>query len=806
MKQVALENRMVFLGHNRSLAAFNDAEQTGHAERTPYVQSLLRTYVESLAELVAAGTTRETASIGLAHARLLTTLDPWAVAYIAVRTALALVLQGTNRHGEHTNLRILGHEVGRNVYTELILSQFKELSPDLYHVLTQDLHRRQSTDVKHRLATFKAQAATHGVKFATWPVGAVDQVGLWLIDQMRLLKLIELGPMKTGPGKRWPVDVYVTPEIQDMVDQMKEHCSYSRPMYMPCVYKPLPWDGLDGGGFHTPEMQRRLPYFVAGRTSVRERLLKNAPLTMARKSINALQSTRWQVNGKILDIATVLSKTLNRGEIKSGEAPDKPYPIDLPKKGRTAVQNSVLDRWKGEMREWYTANRLHKTGRARIGTALRIAQEFRHDDFWFVHFCDSQGRMYPSTTGISPQGSDLQRALIKFHKGERVWEDKAQYWFRILGANKFGFDTAPLDERAAWPDANWDMILECACNPTTCLAWMDADKPFQFLAWCMEYVNFRQSTHPETFLSYLPVGLDGSCSGLQHFSAMLRDEVGAEATNLIPSELRQDIYGRVAKATQARIEADHGDTTGMRLPWLQTGVTRTHCKRITMCTPYNLSKDTGTKYVRDEHVVNLPIFPRSDQFKAAMYFTNHAWAAIAEVVVAARAGMEWLGRAARTIVKNGQDVDGTIHWETPSKFIASQTYNQVKQHRINTHIYGLQKIKVLSEIDEAHANDHVMGLAPNFVHSYDAAHMHATINAISDVMPGVSLSMIHDDFGTHAAHTQLMYKTVREEFVGMYIDCDPLEDFRQQYEIDEPIPPKGTFDIRQVINAPYAFS
>uniref|UniRef100_UPI002FBEC18E DNA-directed RNA polymerase n=1 Tax=Escherichia coli TaxID=562 RepID=UPI002FBEC18E len=60
-----------------------------------------------------------------------------------------------------------------------------------------------------------------------------------------------------------------------------------------------------------------------------------------------------------------------------------------------------------------------------------------------------------------------------------------------------------------------------------------------------EYAGVQH--HGLSYNCSLPLAFDGSCSGIQHFSAMLRDEVGGLAVNLLPSETVQDIYGIVAK-------------------------------------------------------------------------------------------------------------------------------------------------------------------------------------------------------------------------------------------------------------------
>lgn len=62
-------------------------------------------------------------------------------------------------------------------------------------------------------------------------------------------------------------------------------------------------------------------------------------------------------------------------------------------------------------------------------------------------------------------------------------------------------------------------------------------------------------------MSHLPVHMDGSCNGLQHYAAMGGDELGAALVNLSPSERPQDVYSGVASLVAQRVaidaEADH---------------------------------------------------------------------------------------------------------------------------------------------------------------------------------------------------------------------------------------------------------
>ncbi|MDO3385991.1 hypothetical protein QWI17_09095, partial [Gilvimarinus sp. SDUM040013] len=106
--------------------------------------------------------------------------------------------------------------------------------------------------------------------------------------------------------------------------------------------------------------------------------------------------------------------------------------------------------------------------------------------------------------------------------------------------------------------------LAIAADPFQARGWADhvgaqaIDKPWQFLAFCLEWKGYCE--HGDRFVSKLPIAMDGSCSGIQHFSAMLRDEVGGAAVNLVPSDLPADVYGLVAKKVIERAihDAKHG--------------------------------------------------------------------------------------------------------------------------------------------------------------------------------------------------------------------------------------------------------
>jgi DNA-directed RNA polymerase len=305
--------------------------------------------------------------------------------------------------------------------------------------------------------------------------------------------------------------------------------------------------------------------------------------------------------------------------------------------------------------------------------------------------------------------------------------------------------------------------------------------------------------------------MDGSCNGLQNLSAMFRDEIGGQATNLTANTVMEDIYNRVAKAATERLKAytpkDEGEAR-LRTLWLEHGISRKAVKRSVMTTPYGVTERTATEYVIDDYLREGlgPTFDKTEYRKAAQMLMSCVWPAIGDVVVKGREAMDWLKKSARVILDNIPDgEEPAIWWRSPSGFIACQDYFDSEIHRINTRLHGPVKIRVLSETDDPDRQRHANGLAPNFVHSLDAAHLHLTTSEASK--RGItSLAMIHDDYGTHAADSQKLFEIIREQFVAMYLACDPPADLRAKYpQISEP-PAKGNLDIMQVLESEYFFS
>merc|ERR1712232_1175128 len=170
------------------------------------------------------------------------------------------------------------------------------------------------------------------------------------------------------------------------------------------------------------------------------------------------------------------------------------------------------------------------------------------DELYFPHNIDFRGRAYPIPPHLNHIGDDVCRGLLMFADPKPLGEE-GEYWLKISLANLLGKDKLPFQERIAYIDESKDWILQVADDPlgeANLPRWIDApDGPWQTLARILELADAWRSPDVRTFLSSQPVHLDGSCNGLQHYAALGRDEEGAKAVNLTPSDKPQDVYSIV---------------------------------------------------------------------------------------------------------------------------------------------------------------------------------------------------------------------------------------------------------------------
>jgi DNA-directed RNA polymerase, mitochondrial len=540
------------------------------------------------------------------------------------------------------------------------------------------------------------------------------------------------------------------------------------------------------------------------------RRLDNADLRQEYSCLNALQRTAWQINKPLLEVLrTVWDSGQQWGKLPAkDDLPLPMYPFDRDPRELTGAERQEFLLWSRQRNAIYSHNNRTVSKRIQVERTLQVAEDYaKNDEFYYVWQNDFRSRKYASCTFLSPQSADWSKSLLTFRNGVAInnWDDAR--WLCIHGANLYGNDKITLDQREGWAWDKSDEFVRIAENPYDNLLWLEADKPYQFLAWCFEFAQLvRQGWG---YLSTLPVSADGSCNGLQHLSAILRDTRGGRATNLLPAAQPQDIYTEVAMEAMARVMLED---TEMSRQWKRFGVTRKLTKRPVMIVPYSGTKHSCRAYIQEameEQINETGDNPFGDDlFPASVYLANYVWDAISNVIVSASKVMDYI----KSVGDVYADVNKHMEWVTPTGWLVLQSYNNTTTKRIKTHINGeIVKLNMLEEGSTVSRRRTGTGSSPNFIHSLDAAAMTKTINAC--VNRGIlDFAMVHDSYGTHSSHMPMMSDLIRQEFVKMYEEHDVLTELRDHAiqtlgTEDVPLPPVlGDLDIRRVLESEYFFA
>lgn len=218
---------------------------------------------------------------------------------------------------------------------------------------------------------------------------------------------------------------------------------------------------------------------------------------------------------------------------------------------------------------WEIQNPEARASKIREAKAVgSIAYRFLGQEFYHLYTYDFRGRKYPNTAYFHEQGTDASRGMLLRADCKPVGP-VGKWWLLVSIASNWAGDAGrddgyktdkiPLQDRAKWVLDNKEIILSYASDPKVHQGWMKADKPWQFLAACMEYKKIEEweanRTDPNSFYcSHLEVYIDGSNNGSQHLSALTKDEITAPHVNLVPLDLPGDLYKYVADHVWKKIE------------------------------------------------------------------------------------------------------------------------------------------------------------------------------------------------------------------------------------------------------------
>lgn len=719
---------------------------------------------------------------GFAGLEVLLAFDTAAVSAAAIKALLQHI------HEPHMTATACAGRIGQRVQQELF-----------YHSLAKDRGEALASKRARRAKVGRASLQT-GLKvdptyrFEPWPRAISVAVGYALLEAIiTRTGWVELHETRTN--KRVKHTVRRT-KLFYLFAQYWMQTQTFRPQYLPMVVPPRPWDSNSSGGYTTDLIPPVTFLRIPGKKG------RNPAPQALYDTINRIQSVPWRINRQVYDVyseAIRIEHTVGDLPPSMGQmyatsyVPRKEDETPEERAGRATTNRRVFSARRQAEGRWFMHHQINRVARDFVG----------YDRIWFPTSLDFRGRIYPVPVVLTPQGNDASKALLEFSDG-KVLTDAGWRWLKIHGGNCWdnGLTKRAFADRIKWVEEHAQQILTTAEAPLDYTWWSGADEPWQFLAFCFEY---RRLTLDPTLPSHLPVSQDGTCNGLQHFSAMLRDPVGGAATNLTEGVRPRDIYQLVADRVNERLLQD---ATNISLKWVGLGIDRKATKRQVMTLPYGSTRWSCFEYTRqwyDEktEALEIDVFADTEIQEALVHLSNLIWESIGDVVVAARAAMKWLRDVAAAIGAQ------PIHWTSPTGLVVNQAYVQMRSARIKTYLNGkIYLPRILEETKEIDRSKQRNAISPNFVHSYDAAHVVLTADALHAL--GIkTYGFVHDSYASLAEDADTVARVLRETFVALHeepaLDVLAKEIRAQGYAIPDP-PPCGDLDLGEVLKSPYFFA
>lgn len=740
--------------------------------------------------------------------------------------------------------------IGRTLEDEIRFGRIRDKEKEHFKkAIAENLNKRAGASYKkaymQAVETSMLEQGQLEDAWGTWSPTEAVHVGIKMLEiVIQSTQLVELKRYGAGNAAADVEMIHLSDFWVKKMAQRGFSLAGIAPVYQPCVVPPKPWTGVVGGGYWA-KGRRPLPLIRLGSKSAVARY-EDVYMPEVYDAVNIIQNTPWKVNKKVLDVVNMVEK-LNNTPIDDIPQMEPMKPEDYA--GETEEE---LKAWKKAAAGIYRREKARQSRRLSLSFIVNQANKFsQFKAIWFPYNMDWRGRVY-AVPMFNPQGNDMQKGLLTLAVGKPIGADGFK-WLKVHGANCAGIDKVTFEERIKWVEDNHDNIMATAKAPMDSIEWWGKlDSPFCFLAFCFEYAGVMH--HGLSYSCSLPIAFDGSCSGIQHFSAMLRDHIGGHAVNLTPSGKVQDIYRIVSDRIEEELKVllvngtdnemvTHEDkktgeiterlklgTRELARQWLTYGMSRKVTKRSVMTLAYG-SKEYGFADQVYEDIVMPAIDSGSgamftEPSQASRFMAKMIWEAVSVTVVAAVDAMKWLQGAAKLLAAEVKDKKTgeilkpclPVHWVTPDGFPVWQEYRKKDTTRLNLMFLGsfnLQPTVNKGTKKELDKHKQESGISPNFVHSQDGSHLRKTVVHTHRKYGVMSFAVIHDSFGTIPADAEYLFRGVRETMVETYRDNDVLLDFYEQFEYQlhesqrdklPELPKKGKLNIEDILSSDFAFA
>lgn len=699
--------------------------------------------------------------------------------------ALGVVVDAIGSEQDHKKLALA---VGRVLRDELRAGRIEKRNADLLRLIRRVKGPAALADARTLQAIRLDPSA--------WTPSEQREVGsLLLLVICRGTSLIELATVL----RRGKLHQVVRPTLEALALLASKPPLPLNIRRFPMVVPPRPWEGMHGGG----HLDNDDP-LVRSRAGLNLSYLTPDAMAPVLRTVNALQAQELRVDPGMValqreawdhNIRDLFPVT--RDPLTAPPRPPSDDPAEL-KAWHRAKQAASDDRRGGA------------ATRKRIEEAIRQCEAVAGVPVWFSFCADFRGRIYSSNRYATHQGPDWEKASIELGHGDQC-SVEAFEWLLKAAAGHWGL-RATWQARLQWGRENLALMIAAAEAPLDRLElWRGAKEPWQFLQLCRAIAAQVADPHSPCAT---PVRFDQCCSGAGIAAALVRDRKLARLTNLIGAT-PHDLYGHVAEQVvhALRLDLSNGLTgeRGHAERWLRLGVDRALLKAPVMTSLYGATHmgliDTLIGSLQERDPRRLWEWEQGYVWPAR-YMARHLKAILATELAGATAISTWLrDTSCRVLGKNR-----LMQWTTPSGMVMRLGAAHDARSTVQTLMRGNRKWKTWTDHaipGELSARATNRALAPNVIHSFDAAFLHGIV--CTSVASGRPLLTNHDCFATIPRDAGWLHHTLHDHLRAMYLPewltimRDEIADAAGGLTIKPP-PCVGDLCPGEIGNNPHAFS
>ena len=659
--------------------------------------------------------------------------------------------------------------VGSACEAECQMVYYEQEAPALVATLKKNYwHQAKGTEYKRKCI----QTLMHKQQISPWHAWDKNtkiKIGSWLIDCLcEISGWFERELVRKG---KKTINI-LSPSVEliqhkDAVMKMAEMFS---PLAKPMLIPPRNWHSLQDGGYYLNDLNKC------------HSLIRRSEGTLIQgeipyQFINKIQQVEYSLNPFIVKVAKELEERgISVGKFRpviDHQLPPKPFDIDTNEDARKAWKRDAT-----QIRNLQAAE-VRKSCRTRM--TMNCVREFENRSFYIPWSFDYRGRAYPIPAFLTPQDTDFGKSLLLFTKGAKI-NPQGMQWLKFQLATTYGLDKATMDERLAWAEnpQNHELCCRIARDPIGNIAdWEAADEPWQFLAAVEEYVHLY---YGHTDKTHLPVATDATCSGLQILAGLAKDESTAKIVNVVGSDKPQDAYKLIAETSLSAIP------DRLKPHW-----DRKVTKRCVMTIPYNAKPFSNRSYIRDAFKEKGVDVEKEELTQCVTAVRD----AMNLVVPGPMRVMKWIEREVSNAIRNGAI---EIKWTTPSGFNVHQRLMKTETKIIKTQLMGRCMIHVQGAEKGVDLKHHKNATAPNLIHSLDASLLHFAASQFDR-----PIALIHDSVLCLATDMCKLSTIVRETYMRLFADHEPITDFALSIGAETEPPIIGDLEPSEVIDSQYFF-